>query len=158
MCHQLAFWYKTLNLEVPSAATMTGGVYLWKDGREVPDTMNVSLEQPEEMLISWDSGFGNDQLRVAEEVLGTDGTISRSQQIRYTPQKINRPDGVEMLGRAPTSPNAHMQNFFDCMRTGKETNCPFDLAFRVSIACRMAVQSYHHERTVRWDPRQEDIV
>jgi hypothetical protein len=110
------------------------------------------------MLISWDSGFGNDQLRVAEEVLGTDGTISRSQQIRYTPQKINRPDGVEMLGRAPTSPNAHMQNFFDCMRTGKETNCPFDLAFRVSIACRMAVQSYHHERTVRWDPRQEDIV
>ena len=23
---------------------MTGGVYLWKDGREVPDTMSVSLE------------------------------------------------------------------------------------------------------------------
>lgn len=158
MCHQVAFWYKTLNLQIPKAATMTGGVYLWKDGREVPDTMHVSLEQPEEMLISWDSGFGNDQLRVTEEVLGTDGTISKGQQIRYTPQKVNRPDGTEMLGRSVTSPNAHMQNFFDCMRTGKETNCSFELGYRVSIACRMAVESYRQRRTVRWDPQREDIA
>ena len=158
MCHQLAFWYKALNLEIPKAAAMTGGVYLWKDGREVPDTMNVSLDQPEEMLISWNSGFGNDQLRVGEEVLGSDGTISRGQQIRYTPQKVNRPDGVEMLGRALTQPNAHMQNFFDCTRSGKETNSPFDLGYRVSIACRMAVESYRQQRSVRWDPQREEIV
>jgi predicted dehydrogenase len=158
MCQQLAFWYKVLNLQIPKAAAMTGGIYLWKDGREVPDTMNVSLEQPEELLISWDSGFGNDQLRVGEEVLGTDGTISKGQQIRYIPQKVNRPDGAEMLGRALTSPNAHMRNFFDCMRSGKETNCPVDLGFRVSIACRMAIESYRQQRTVIWDPQKEDIA
>src|SRR5713226_5176813 len=157
MCHQLSFWYKALNLQIPKAVNMTGGVYLWKDGREVPDTMNVSIEQPEEMLISWDSGFGNDQLRVAEEVLGTDGTISKGQQIRYTQQKVNRPDGTEMLGRTSTSPNAHMQNFFDCMRSGKEPNCPFDLGYRVSIACRMAVDSYRQGHTLRWDPKKEEI-
>ena len=54
---------------------MTGGVFLWKDGREVPDTMNVSAVQPEEMLISWDSGFGNNALGSTEDILGTDGTI-----------------------------------------------------------------------------------
>ena len=48
--------------ENPPAVTMNGGLYLWKDGREVPDTMNVSMEQPEEILFSWDSGFGNDKL------------------------------------------------------------------------------------------------
>src|SRR5580698_11500523 len=53
MCHQLSFWYKAMKLQIPKAATMNGGIYLWKDGREVPDTMNVSIEQPEEMLISW---------------------------------------------------------------------------------------------------------
>ena len=137
---------------------MSGGVYVWKDGREVPDTMSVSLEQHEDMLITWDSGFGNDHLRVMEEVLGTEGTISRGQQIRYTPQKVNRPDGVEILGRAPTVPNAHMSNFFDCMRSGRETNCPFELGYRVSIACRMAVESYRQRRTVRWDPQKEEIV
>ncbi len=83
MCHQISFWYKALNLQIPKAVTMTGGLYLWKDGREVPDTMNVSLEQPEEMLISWDSGFGNNALGSTESVLGTDGTISKGQQIRY---------------------------------------------------------------------------
>jgi hypothetical protein len=51
-----------------------------------------------------------------------------------------------------------MQNFLDCVRSGKETNCPFDLGFRVSIACRMAVDSYRQQRTLRWDPQTEEIV
>jgi hypothetical protein len=51
-----------------------------------------------------------------------------------------------------------MQNFLDCIRSGKETNCPFDLGFRVSIACRMAVDSYRHKQTLRWDPQTEEIV
>jgi predicted dehydrogenase len=158
MSHQLSFWYKALNLQIPKAVTMTGGIYLWKDGREVPDTMNVALEQPEDMLVSWDSGFGNNQLGVTEDVLGADGAISKGQQIRYLPQKINRPDGVEVLGRAVTSPNAHMENFLDCIHSGRETNCPFDLGYRVSVGCRMAVESYRQRRTVRWDPKTEQIV
>jgi len=28
--------YKALGLKIPKAVTMTGGIYLWKDGREVP--------------------------------------------------------------------------------------------------------------------------
>ncbi len=158
MSQQLAFWYRALKLEVPAAVSMSGGVYLWKDGRELPDTMSVTLEQPEEMLITWDSGFGNNQLGVTEDVLGTDGTISRGQAMRYTPQKVNRPDGVESLGRTLTSPNAHMQNFIDCIRSGRETSCPIDLGYRVSIACRMALESYRLGRTVRWDAAREEIV
>jgi len=158
MCHQLAFWYKTLGLRIPRSATMTGGIYLWKDGRETPDTMSVALEQPEEILWTWNSGFSNDKLGTAEEVLGTDGTISRSQQIRYTPQKVNRPQGNEMAGQTRTEPAAHMKNFFDCVRTGKEPSCPFELGYRVSIACRMALDSYLQRRTVYWDAEKEEVV
>jgi predicted dehydrogenase len=158
MCHQLAFWYKVLDLEIPRAVTATGGIYLWKDGREVPDTMNVAMEHPEELLFTWDSGFGNNHLGSTEDVLGTDGTISRGQQIRYYPQKVNRPDGVEMVGQTRTPPNAHMQDFLDAVRTGKQPNCPFELGFRVSIASRMAVDSYRQGRTMRWDPVREEIV
>jgi len=158
MCHQLSFWYRALNLQIPKAVTMTGGTYLWKDGREVPDTMNVALEQPEEILVTWDSAFGNNQLGVAEDVLGTDGTISRGPSLRYSPQKVNRPDGTEMIGRSTASGNAHMQNFVDCIRNGKEPNSPFDLGYRVSVACCMAVESYRQDRTIRWDPQKEVIV
>ena len=61
--------------EIPAAATMTGGVYLWKDGREVPDTMTVALELPEEILFTWDSGFGNNYPGVTEDVLGTQALL-----------------------------------------------------------------------------------
>jgi predicted dehydrogenase len=157
MSQQLAFWYKVMGLNIPYAVTMSGGLYRWQDGREVPDTMNVVMEH-ETLLFSWDSGFGNNQLGVTEDVLGTDGTISRGQQIRYLPQKVNRPDGIEMLGRTNTPPRAHMQNFLDSIRNGRQTNCPFDIGFRVSVACSMAIESFYAGRTVRWDPAKEEIV
>jgi predicted dehydrogenase len=160
MCHQLSFWYKGLGLKIPTAVTMTGGLYLWKDGREVPDTMSVSMEHEEEILFTWTSGFGNDQLRVTEDVLGTDGTITRApQSVKYVPQKVNRKDANEMLGATRSDSKAHMQNFLDCIRdSGQQPNCPFDLGFRVAIACRMAVESYRQQRTVRWDAATEQIV
>ena len=161
MCHQLAFWYKVMNLQIPRSVNMVGGVYLWKDGREVPDTMNVALEQPEEILFTWDSGFGNNELGSTEDVLGTDGTIARGQQIRYLPQKVNRPQGTEMLGNTRTGANetkAHIQNFLDSIRGAAEPNCPFETGFRVAIACRMAVDSYRQGRTLRWDAGKEEIA
>ena len=63
-----------------------------------------------------------------------------------------------MLGTSVTQPRAHMQNFLDAIRTGKETNCPFEVGYRVSIACRMAVASYWSGRTVHWDAATEEIV
>lgn len=158
MCHQVAFWYKVMGLQIPKAVTMTGGLYLWKDGREVPDTMSVAMEQPEEILFTWNSGFGNSELGVTEDVLGTDGTISRGQQIRYLPQKVNRKDLPENVGLTPTAPAAHMRNFVNAIRGESPAACPFDLGYRVSIACRMAVESYLQGRTVRWDPAREEIV
>ena len=43
----------------------------------MPDTVNVSLEQPEGMLIHWSSCFGNNQPGITENVLGDNGTILR---------------------------------------------------------------------------------
>lgn len=158
MSQQLAFWYHALQLEIPASAAMTGGNFLWDDGRETPDTMDVALTQPEGMLVSWSSGFGNNQLGISEDLLGSAGTILRSSQVRYVPQKINRPDGVEIPGRSANAPHGHMQNFLDSIRLGREPNCPFDLGYRVSIACQMAVESYRQQRTVRWDTAREEIV
>jgi predicted dehydrogenase len=158
MCHQLSFWYKALELKIPAAVTMTGGVYLWKDGREVPDTMNVAMEHPEEILFSWASGFGNDHLGSAEHVLGTDGSILKGQHITYKPQKVNLPKEPEVAGQATAGKDAHMRNWFDSIRGQAAPNCPFDIGFRVSIACRMAVESYRQKRTIRWDDAKEELV
>lgn len=158
MSQQLAFWYKALNLQIPRSVTMTGGIYLWRDGREVPDTMNVTMDQPEDLLWSWDSGFGNSQLETGEYVLGDEGTLARAQQLRYLPQKVNRRDAPELIGQSRTQPAAHVHDFFNSIRSGREPGCPVELGYRVSIACAMAVESYRQGRTVRWDARNEQIV
>jgi hypothetical protein len=138
---------------------MNGGIYLWKDGREVPDTMNVTMEHEEELLFTWDSGFGNDQLKITEDVLGDNGTLSHTpQQLTYLPQKVNRKDGNELRGNTRSDPKAHMVNFIDSVRGAAKPNCPFDIGFRISIACRMAVESYRQKRTMRWDAVKEEIV
>jgi predicted dehydrogenase len=158
MCHQVAFWHKVMGLKIPNSVTMTGGLYLWKDGREVPDTMNVSMTQPEELLFSWVSGFGNASLGMTEQVLGSDGTVTRGPQVRYLPEKMNAPQAEALTGNTPTAASAHMRNFMNAIREGQEINCPFDLGFRVSVACRMAVESYRQGRTMHWDASKEEIL
>ena len=165
MCHQVAFWYKVMNLEIPKTVSTVGGLFLWKDGREVPDTVLVGMvHAKEEMLFNWDSGFGNVQLGISEDVLGTDGTISRSegQKLRYRPQRVNRRDLQETFSDTaqsyPVSELAIVQDFMDCVRSGKEPCCPFELGFRAAIASRMAVESYLQKRMVGWDSAKEVIV
>jgi hypothetical protein len=51
-----------------------------------------------------------------------------------------------------------MQNFFDSIRASKQPNCPFEIGFRISVACRMAVESYRQGRTMKWDTAKEEIV
>ena len=164
LSQQLAFWYRALDLKIPDSASMAGGVYLWNDGRETPDTMQVSFEQPEGMLVGWSSGFGNNHPGIGEDLLGSAGTITRTNEVRYTPQKVAAIDKAaaalhgEMAGRKVNVPHAHMQNFTDAIRFGREPQCGFEVAYRVAIACRMAVESYQQGRVVRWDAASEEIV
>ena len=152
MVHQIGFWYKALDLKIPRTVTMRGDLYYWKDGREVPDTMTVVMEQPEEMLFTWTSGFGNGRLGSAEHVLGTDGTLVRHRELRYMPEKVNQPQAAEIVGSH--AGENHMENFLDAIRSGQPPACPFEIGFRTSITCRMAVESYRLGRTVHWDERR----
>ena len=164
MCHQLAFWYKILDLKIPTKVTTNGGIFLWKDGREVPDTMATAMVHADhDVMYTWDSAFGNSRLGTTEDVLGTDGTISRGEEILYRPERINRRDLAEFKGQAVDKGQSHLdefhiRNFLECVACGKEPNTPFELGFRVSIATRMAVEAYRQERVIRWDPVKEEIV
>jgi predicted dehydrogenase len=168
MVHQVGFWFKLLNLKIPQKVTMVGANYL-SPGMQPPDTMDVSMIQREKILFTWNSMFGNNLYGEGyDEVLGDKGTILRVEDLhaRFVPQGEESavPSVGEASGKAPdivgmsdtTIP--HMQNFFDCVRSRKETDCPFELGFRSAITCRMAVDSYRQGRTVHWDEQKEEIV
>jgi len=168
MVHQVGFWFKMLNLRIPQKVTMVGANYL-SPGMQVPDTMDVSMVQGEKILFTWNSMFGSNLYGEGyDEVLGDKGTVLRIEELqtRFLPQgkEAAAPSVGEAAGKAPDivgmsdTTLLHLQNFFDCVRSRKETNCPLELGFRSAIACRMAIDSYRQSRTVRWDERKEEIV
>ena len=169
MVHQVAFWYKSLGLKIPRRVTMAGYNYL-SPGMEVPDTMDVSMDQPENLLFTWNSSFGNNYFGEDgyDFALGNKGTVIRVvDKVTFQPQdhaapKAGTPAPVggepDIVGSDDDDTAAHMNNFFDCVRNRKEPNCPFELGYNSAIACQMAIASLRQGRTVQWDPEKNDIV
>jgi predicted dehydrogenase len=166
MVHQVGFWYAALRLNIPETVTMTGANYL-SPKMEVPDVMNVVLQQPEKLLFTWSSMFSNDAYgEGCDYLFGTKGTLTHtaSDHVLYLPQGQKEDDRAGSPGRAPAatgyfdSTGSHLQNFFDCVRSRQEPVCPFELGFRSAIACQMAISSYRQQRPVHWDAQKDDIV
>jgi len=170
MVHQVAFWYKVLGLRIPRSVTMSGYNYLSPE-MEVPDTMNVCMDQPENLMFTWNSMFGNNFYGEDgnDLALGNKGTVIRVvdavnylAQVRHAAPKEQTPAAVggepNIVGSDEGDTEAHVRNFFDCVRSRKEPNCPFELGFRSAIACQMAITSLRQRRTVQWDAEKEDIV
>jgi predicted dehydrogenase len=161
MVHTLAFWFGALNLSIPQTVTMTGANYL-SPKMDIPDTFQVSMSHPEKLLFTFTSTFGNNYYGEKHDYLfGTKATLihTDSDEVHVIPQRGKVP--------APPAPSSggdqelttlHMQNFFECVRSRKEPVCPFELGFRTSIACQMAVASYRRQTTVHWDPATEEII
>src|SRR5437879_783659 len=100
MVHQIAWIMSALNLPLPVSAYMSGGVFSEKDGRQVPDTIAVTLDFPNDLVVTWQSTFSNSNYGLGERILGSDGTIehlsgvndmvtgSSEDSTRYYPEKV----------------------------------------------------------------------
>ncbi len=158
MVHQIAWIMSALGLALPVAATMSGGVFSEKDGREVPDTIAVTLEFANDLVVVWQSTFSNRRFGLGEHILGSDGTIEhvagatemvkgKSESfIRYYAEKDNRPGG----GAAGTSPGEdHMANWMTCIRSRNQaTNAPIETGYKSAVAAHMANLAYQQHRRI----------
>ena len=158
MVHQIAWIMSALELQLPTAAYMSGGVFSEKDGREVPDTIAVTLDFPDDLVVTWQSTFSNSRFGLGEHILGGDGTIEHGwgtsdmingedeEFIRYYPEKVNQPHGQALTGNTPDQD--HMTNFIECVRTRKTPNAPVDIGYRSAIATHMANLAYRQKQRI----------
>ena len=61
--------------DIPSAASASGGVYQYKDGRTAPDTINVLLEYPQEFTATFEATLVPGITGAAIEMCGTEGRL-----------------------------------------------------------------------------------
>jgi predicted dehydrogenase len=158
MIHQMAWIMSALDLPLPSSAFMAGGVFAEKDGREVPDTIAVTVEFPNETVVTWQSTFSNRHYGLGQRILGRDGTIEyiagandmitgkSEEEIRYYPEQINRPNNPMITGTTPTA--SHMANWVDCMRSRRTPNAPVRLGYSTAVVAHMANFSYRQKRRI----------
>lgn len=148
LVHQIAWIMSVLDLPLPSAAYMSGGVFSEKDGREVPDTIAVTYDFPTDTVVTWQSTFSNKHYGLGDRVLGSDGTIEHhlEERAQYWPEKVNRPMGEAVQGAS--SDQGHMQNWIDCIRSRKQPKAPVELGYRSAVAVHMANISYRGKKRI----------
>jgi predicted dehydrogenase len=158
MVHQIAWIISAMNLQLPKAATMMGGVFSEKDGRQVPDTIAVTLEYPDDLLVLWQSTFNNERYGLGEHFLGDKGTVEHvsgstdmitgesASTIKYFPEKVNNPDGHMVEGK--TLDVDHMTNWMNCIRDRKQPNAPVEIGYLSAIAVHMSNLAYRQKRRV----------
>ena len=158
MVHQIAWIMTALDLPVPLAAYQSGGVFSEKDGRQVPDTIAVTLDYPGDLVVTWQSTFSNNHYGLGERLLGSDGTVEHlwgtndmvtgksAEATHYYPEHANRPAGAALTGDTPNQ--NHMANWFDCIRSRKTPNASVDIGYRSAVAAHMANMSYRHKQRI----------
>jgi predicted dehydrogenase len=158
MVHQIAWIMTALDLKLPAAAYMSGGIFSEKDGRQVPDTIAVTLDFPNDTVVTWQSSFSNSHYGLGEHLLGSEGTIEHvaeatdmvtgksEETLRYYPEKTNRPKGTALRGESPDQ--NHMANWIDCVRSRKTPNAHAEIGYRSAVAAHMANLAYRQKRRV----------
>ncbi|MBX3277704.1 MAG: Gfo/Idh/MocA family oxidoreductase [Acidobacteria bacterium] len=165
MVHQIAWTMRVLDLPVPTAAYMSGGVFSEKDGREVPDTIAVTLDFPDDLVLTWQSTFSNSRYGIGDRILGSHGTIERLAGstdmvtgrsltgLRYYPEKVNRAEAAMLEGQSKGA--NHMADFIECVRSRREPNAPVEIGYRSAVAAHMANISYRQKQRVTFEEAKQ---
>jgi predicted dehydrogenase len=154
-------WY--MNAEAPLAAEATGHNYnikLW----EAPDTVNVSLEFPQDFMAAY---LGTYVSRVDDgglEFRGERGTlkVDRARLAFY------RDDAAWVPGTQTPEPEiyvrssgdgtlSHLQNWLDCVRSRKAPNAPIRIGHQAARTSHIANAALRAGHKVRWNPAAERI-
>ncbi len=88
--HQCTTIHYVMNVTMCERAIAMGGLYRWKNSRDVPDTINASLAYPEGFLVSL-SGTFNNQGGGGQglQFMGTEGTLTLGRDLTFTPENVH---------------------------------------------------------------------
>ena len=143
--------------DVPIAATASGGVYAFKDGRTAPDTINVLLEYPGDYTVTFEATLVPGITGYGIEFCGTKGKlyIDRS---RYEFREVGQKTGVEVKAEGPDMTLDHVANFLDCVKSRQKPNGDVLIGHRSAQASHLGNLAYLQKRRLNFDPQREEIL
>ncbi len=181
--HFLDLIHWGLGRETPLSTTAIGGKYVVQDNRETPDTMQVLWQYPEGTLVSFIQSSANAAPWAARDHLlaefrGTKGTmyvtfngweiVPESTSTDFAPpgdplhrdagrryRESFRPAIEPRSNTGPASPQAHIRNFLDCIKSREKTNCDVETAHRSTTAANIGLIALKTGKHLTWDAESE---
>jgi predicted dehydrogenase len=157
--------------QFPYKVMASGGIYAFRDGREVPDTFHLVAEFPKGHSLVLSSTLANAQ-HIPGLIRGHEGTImmvpdgrfeGKVDHITVTPERISKDAFVQKYGKEEvvisTEPREnHMENFLRCVRTREKTVLDALTAYKAMTTIGMAVQSYREGKVLYFNEATQRVT
>jgi predicted dehydrogenase len=156
--------------QFPSKVMAAGGICVFKDSREVPDTFHLMGEYAAGHSVVLSSSMANSQ-HIPGLIRGHLGTIIMvdhgkfegvTDHITLRPEKATIDEAYKAKFGAQESAfpveqidveRTHFSNFLNCVRTREKPRLDVETAARAQVLISMAVQSYREGRTLYFNEK-----
>ncbi len=161
--------------QFPTKVTASGGIYVFKDEREVPDTFHFMAEYAKGFSLVLTSSMANSE-HIPGTVRGHDGTLVMVEHGRFEgfapnitvkPEKrVISAEYKAKFGEEPIKIDVenkdtmftHIGNFLDCIRSRQKPTLDVETAGRAQVAITMAVQSFRQGKVLYFDEKNFKVV
>jgi predicted dehydrogenase len=157
--------------QFPYRVMASGGIYVFKDEREVPDTFMLTADYPQGHSLVLSSSMAN-ETHIPGLIRGHEGTImmvpdgrfeGKVDSITVTPQRLAKQKFVEKYGAEEIKINceqreSHMENFLRCVRTRETPVLDSLTAYKAMATIGMSVQSYREGRVLYFDEAKQKVA
>ena len=167
--HPLTRILRACDLQFPLRVTGMGGIYLWDDGRELPDNFEMLLEYPAVegvtagMTVHVLGTFGNKH-GIDHVIRGHKATLQFTdfgwQIVEQSPGYLPAPPDERNIIEKHQKTGAeeiilHHKNLQQAIRQGDPLNCPAELGLYAVAAVVGANQSWFDKRMLNWDSKRQ---
>lgn len=161
--HRITRLIRALGLTLPTRVTGMGGIYLWPDGRSLPDNFEMLAEYPAVegvtpgMTIHVLGTMANNR-GIPHTIRGQKGSLVFDgegwkifEHDQDEPVHVHRKSGAEDI-------LLHHQNHHAAIRGQAELKCPPELGYYGLVPVVMANESWFQGKMMAWDARRERVV
>jgi predicted dehydrogenase len=159
--HRVTRIIKSLGLTFPDRAVATGGKFQFGDSKaEIPDTLNMLIDYPQDLTVQLISSMANDS-PVPHMIRGHKATLT------FTPSGFEivpqRTAGAEVKPITHVKTGAeevdlHERNLFNAIRKNEPLRCDANLGYYGVVATAMGNLSYRRRKYMRWDAAKQRAV
>lgn len=146
----------------PVRVNASGGQYIEKDGRDIPDVFLMTADYPQEFSIFLVSTLTNDS-QIGDKIYGKHGTLDVDAATMkfngdFKPEFQAKNDGKDEAKLSMKPRRDMVGNFLDAIRGNGQLNCNVELGTATMVAIKLAVESYRQKKTMVWDAKTEKVV